>query len=980
MGCCLSKESSKVKPGHNQDQPNASSGKGLKKDPSPSSHRQPLGKNVSSHKELDQSVNQGLLPPQKLKKTELEGNNTLEKSKENKLVKSMAGGSKSSKEGSLKAGASIFDQKAKNEGNEISRAQNGVDEFRKTDKTGKGVISNNSRFNSSSPMVNPSMPDKQASRIVKKEPTSERDLVMSNKHKLNPRSNKVTENDQEGNMETSSQLAQENTFLRQENEQLRLQIEELMKLKHGVSVEEKISIKNSIKSQSHIHRNASRRGSRTASISRMQSTNKSGVTTGQVCFEEDGGVLGVNNGINGRGKGKGGANFDGKGLSAPMFGTNERETRESKEYSDFASGPQNRQNGVGMSGVRGVEVLEGARKPKRPPQRKPAIQVVEGTFDESEGQNEHNSHQNAVNGADNIADSSEKTLKKSTHKSSRKVQKTSIQGARGSVYLNKNIINNPQSFFNPSASTSPNHPQKASNQSSARLEDSLDFKKHPHLTPKTEKIEFIYEKVGGQKNWQRYLKRPALFINNSEKKTEVQKSPDAKKSIFEVIFKNGTKYKGTLKNQQQIHGKGKLTFPDGSTYEGEFDEGFMHGSGIRTFPDGSSYTGEFYRDFMHGNGVYTVPETAIDPENDDPSIPYIKNYAGNFAADTRSGRGRMLLSDGTNYEGEFLLNKMHGKGRLICSDCDYKGGMSQGLFHGHGVLKTGKNLQYKYVGQFQDGVKHGQGKFYLPDDKVYSTTWTQGLKNGRFFLETPQSVSEGIFEDDVIVGEITTKFKNGDVYVGGCYNFYREGKGRMVWVSHDTLKAYEGDFSKNMMHGQGTLELKNGTIYKGRMAKNKMSGFGVLETKHFVAQGEFRESRPSGTFSVHFKTGAKYLGRFDNFQRNGFGKICYTFYIEERADLNRSEISIAGRFLRDEEEEEVIVTEVEQVYEGYWKNGKKHGKGKMVIGDTTYEGIWVDGKKDAWFDVVKKLGRFKKERIRVLYRNGKVIKQKEGEK
>ncbi|MDD1633835.1 MAG: molecular chaperone Tir, partial [Methylococcaceae bacterium] len=39
-------------------------------------------------------------------------------------------------------------------------------------------------------------------------------------------------------------------------------------------------------------------------------------------------------------------------------------------------------------------------------------------------------------------------------------------------------------------------------------------------------------------------------------------------------------------------GKGILTWPDGSRYEGEFYDGRLQGEGTFTWPDGSSYNGE----------------------------------------------------------------------------------------------------------------------------------------------------------------------------------------------------------------------------------------------------------------------------------------------------------------------------------------------------------------------------------------------------
>lgn len=51
--------------------------------------------------------------------------------------------------------------------------------------------------------------------------------------------------------------------------------------------------------------------------------------------------------------------------------------------------------------------------------------------------------------------------------------------------------------------------------------------------------------------------------------------------------------------------KGKLSFKDGSVYDGSFREGLRHGKGKQTFPNGDEYTGEFKNDMLIGHGTRT---------------------------------------------------------------------------------------------------------------------------------------------------------------------------------------------------------------------------------------------------------------------------------------------------------------------------------------------------------------------------------------
>lgn len=56
------------------------------------------------------------------------------------------------------------------------------------------------------------------------------------------------------------------------------------------------------------------------------------------------------------------------------------------------------------------------------------------------------------------------------------------------------------------------------------------------------------------------------------------------------------------------HGKGVLTYPNGTAYEGEFAKGFEHGYGQRKYEDGSSHDGKFRFGRRDGTGVFTTKD------------------------------------------------------------------------------------------------------------------------------------------------------------------------------------------------------------------------------------------------------------------------------------------------------------------------------------------------------------------------------------
>lgn len=44
---------------------------------------------------------------------------------------------------------------------------------------------------------------------------------------------------------------------------------------------------------------------------------------------------------------------------------------------------------------------------------------------------------------------------------------------------------------------------------------------------------------------------------------------------------------GTWNNDGKRQGEGHLRFPDGTRYDGDFENGVFHGLGVLTFPDGA---------------------------------------------------------------------------------------------------------------------------------------------------------------------------------------------------------------------------------------------------------------------------------------------------------------------------------------------------------------------------------------------------------
>ena len=66
-------------------------------------------------------------------------------------------------------------------------------------------------------------------------------------------------------------------------------------------------------------------------------------------------------------------------------------------------------------------------------------------------------------------------------------------------------------------------------------------------------------------------------------------------STKEIIFENGSKYKGEMK-YGKIHGEGTATYSSGNKYVGEWKDGKMHGQGTYTYADGTVKKGLWEND------------------------------------------------------------------------------------------------------------------------------------------------------------------------------------------------------------------------------------------------------------------------------------------------------------------------------------------------------------------------------------------------
>jgi len=99
------------------------------------------------------------------------------------------------------------------------------------------------------------------------------------------------------------------------------------------------------------------------------------------------------------------------------------------------------------------------------------------------------------------------------------------------------------------------------------------------------------------------------------------------------------------------HGRGSLTYPDGSKYTGQWKNGKRHGQGTLIFADGDKFVGRWENNLRNGQGTYTWTSGS--------------EYSGAWKDGLQNARGTMTYPDGSKYTGQWKNGKRHGRGTFV---------------------------------------------------------------------------------------------------------------------------------------------------------------------------------------------------------------------------------------------------------------------------------------------------------------------------
>mmetsp|Transcript_39956 Transcript_39956/g.92028 ORF Transcript_39956/g.92028 Transcript_39956/m.92028 type:complete len:222 (-) Transcript_39956:78-743(-) len=182
-----------------------------------------------------------------------------------------------------------------------------------------------------------------------------------------------------------------------------------------------------------------------------------------------------------------------------------------------------------------------------------------------------------------------------------------------------------------------------------------------------------------------------------------------------------------------------------------------------------------------------------------------------------SGQAKATYPNGDVYEGMFDNGQRHGNGKFTYRD-------TQDVFEGTFVnnLKAGVGrVTYKkggfFHGNFKDGLREGEGTFKYPNGDIYSGMWKAGKKHGK-----------GTYVFGPTKYELKGEWKDGNIVEG-------------TWTFTDGTR-YIGMFKQQKPCGDGLWEMSKGTVVEGTYNQQMLpvdaaalptSGPPVCETRIF---------------------------------------------------------------------------------------------------------------------------------------------------
>jgi hypothetical protein len=367
------------------------------------------------------------------------------------------------------------------------------------------------------------------------------------------------------------------------------------------------------------------------------------------------------------------------------------------------------------------------------------------------------------------------------------------------------------------------------------------------------------------------------------------------------------------------------------------------------------------------------------------------NLVGRYLGQTdcnglRTGKGKLTLFNGDIFEGNWKDDILEEGTFTTLTGNVYSGSFNKnGEKHGNGNFFN-KVTGDRYEGAFENDMKHGTGKLYRSNGDCILGKWVHGIE---------------------LKSQVMVKFKNGDTYTGAVNDKYqKQGYGKLICyvgeylnvegeffedemhgrvkINYRSGKKLDAHFMKGILNGQAHIVYENGDVLDCEFSDNKKNGYGShIRRKGERYDGYFVNDNREGSGVCTFEDGSCYDGEWLDGKMNGKGKfttsdggVCHTTWKNGKKEGDGEYILpngaiIKGKFSGDElregtctfsngdiyqgpfkkfkPETNALKNEVgnltgkNYLYRGEFKNGKRHGHGRIDYADGAYyEGEYKD--------------------------------------
>ncbi|CAI8014759.1 Junctophilin-2 [Geodia barretti] len=221
----------------------------------------------------------------------------------------------------------------------------------------------------------------------------------------------------------------------------------------------------------------------------------------------------------------------------------------------------------------------------------------------------------------------------------------------------------------------------------------------------------------------------------------------------------------------------------------------------------------------------------------------------------------------------------------------------------------------------------------------------------------------GEWENDAAHGHGACTGPDGNGLFQGVWERGHQVSGVFTWPSG---QRYMGKWRQGVREGAGKETKKDGTEYCGEFTRDSRGPFGVLRQPNGVVfRGTWKEGVQHGLGTELYIDGGMYRGEYLNGMRHGHGTRSSSNYERsttvETVSVNSSlDDSIENLASTLEDPSSVASTVTSggsasdptsnaQIYEGEWKDDRRHGYGVLkIVGHHTYYGQWEENMRSGY--------------------------------